>query len=724
MYISTTEAAKKFNISKRRVQFLCKQNAISGAIRVSGVWLIPDTATKPMDRRKKRNEEYPTPSDTPGELISLQEACDILSISTATAKNWLRLGKLVSSENETTFEKNYILSLSKRMNSGEDNRLRSRRNKKSLKGKFIYKDYIYNIENQSIIEEILSIKPNLTDRELRLVLANFAVQLFYQSRGKEIESNIILYDYIKKAQKNTVFYSLITNFIGILEPIHTLSSDLMNILNHCLTFVKNEDTLGFCYISLRDIHQRKLTGTYYTPKKTIHMLINHVMDYTDLHSATIFDPCCGTGNFLIELLERGVSIHHLYAQDIDTISILLTQINIAILCEDITLEILQNHFLCENTLTKTFPQKFDIVLGNPPWGFVFSQKEIDSLHSRYVTAQKRSLESYDLFVEKALQMLKQDGLLAFVLPEAVLTVASHLNVRKLLSEHCSFQFVSYLGNVFSGVQCPCIILGATFDNLKNTIGCKVSTNTDCFTIHTQRQLDATSLSFHVSDNENSCLETISSIDNAMFLSEDNAIFALGIVTGNNKEYIIHEPKENFEIILKGSDIQRYGMKKTKNYIQFKPDKFQQIASTEIYRAPEKLLYRFISEVPVFTYDNKQTLSLNSCNILIPQIEGLHTKYILAILNSSVATFFLSKKFRFLKLLRSHLEQLPIPMVDKSIQEQIIEKVDNLLHSKENIKQQYDALDEDIMNLYQLNAEQKATIQHALLEKNLFLNEHQ
>ena len=52
---------------------------------------------------------------------------------------------------------------------------------------------------ESVIEEILSIKPNLTERELRLVLANFAVQLFYQSRDKELESNIILYDYIKKS---------------------------------------------------------------------------------------------------------------------------------------------------------------------------------------------------------------------------------------------------------------------------------------------------------------------------------------------------------------------------------------------------------------------------------------------------------------------------------------------------------------------------------------------
>ena len=166
----------------------------------------------------------------------------------------------------------------------------------------------------------------------------------------------------------------------------------------------------------------------------------------------------------------------------------------------------------------------------------------------------------------------------------------------------------------------------------------------------------------------------------------------------------------------------YGIKKTKNYIQFKPDKFQQIASTEVYRAPEKLLYRFICEVPVFTYDDKQTLSLNSCNILIPKIKGLHIKYILAILNSTVATFFLSKKFRFLKLLRSHLQQLPIPFVDIATQEKIIQKVDHLLYTKENIKQQYEELDEEIMNLYQLNATQKQIIKKGVSEKNLFLIE--
>lgn len=59
------------------------------------------------------------------------------------------------------------------------------------------------------------------------------------------------------------------------------------------------------------------------------------------------------------------------------------------------------------------------------------------------------------------------------------------------------------------------------------------------------------------------------------------------------------------MVLKGSDIQRYKVCPSGNYIRFEPESFQQVAPIEIYRAKEKLLYRFISEVPVFTYDNKQ-----------------------------------------------------------------------------------------------------------------------
>ena len=66
------------------------------------------------------------------------------------------------------------------------------------------------------------------------------------------------------------------------------------------------------------------------------------------------------------------------------------------------------------------------------------------------TAVGKSVESYDLFVEKALTMLVNNGVLAFVLPEAILSVAAHDTARRIMIDSCSFKFISYLGNVFSG----------------------------------------------------------------------------------------------------------------------------------------------------------------------------------------------------------------------------------------------------------------------------------
>lgn len=52
-YISAPEAARKWGISERRVQKLCEENRISGVIRFSRMWLIPQNTEKPADRRVK-----------------------------------------------------------------------------------------------------------------------------------------------------------------------------------------------------------------------------------------------------------------------------------------------------------------------------------------------------------------------------------------------------------------------------------------------------------------------------------------------------------------------------------------------------------------------------------------------------------------------------------------------------------------------------------------------
>lgn len=726
MYISVSDAAEKFNISKRRVQFLCEQGRIEGASRMSGVWLIPTNAQKPTDARKKNTlpESQLSLFDDfyriEEEKISITQVCELLSISQATAKNWIRLGKLKIGSDGKTFDKKYIEALISEIKSGKDNRLKSRRNKKSVSGKVLYKDYIKNNHNREIVESILDACNQITEDELRVILANFAIQLYQQSVGIVV-SDYLLFEGKSDITDNDVFNGLIKDLLGNVDVSRITLTNIQAALNSKVQLVPLEDTLGFAYISLRDLSHRKQTGAYYTPEKTVNTLICNLKNCVNAQNKILCDPCCGTGNFLIGLVGNGVKIENLYGQDIDEISILITRINMFLLDNSITKEQLYSQFVCGDTLSNTFSRKFSVVLGNPPWGYAFNKEETAYLTANYITAKNKGMESYDLFIEKGLSMLEEGGYLAYVLPEAILSVNSHQQARKLIVKNTAFKFISYLGNAFSGVQCPAIILGVQKGFHGATKGCRIGLNNEEFIINENRSVDSTSFSFNMCDEEYDCLQAISLVRNAKYLA-NNAKFALGIVTGNNKEYITNEKVDGMEVVLKGSDIFRYAMKETDNYIQFAPEKFQQVAPTEMYRAEEKLLYRFIAEVPVFTYDNQQTLSLNSCNILIPRIEGMNIKYILAILNSSVAAYFINKKYNSVKLLRSHIESLPIPMVSAEKQNDIIKKVDHIMNSSENISGPYEDLDGDIMALYGLTVEQTDIIRTSLRGKASFLKD--
>ena len=57
-YMTATQAAKKWNISQRRLQILCSANRIKGTFKLGEAWAIPENAEKPEDNRKvkKQNE--------------------------------------------------------------------------------------------------------------------------------------------------------------------------------------------------------------------------------------------------------------------------------------------------------------------------------------------------------------------------------------------------------------------------------------------------------------------------------------------------------------------------------------------------------------------------------------------------------------------------------------------------------------------------------------------
>ena len=50
-YLTTSEMAEVWNITRRRVSVLCKEGRIKGAIMKGKTWLIPSNTVKPEDGR-------------------------------------------------------------------------------------------------------------------------------------------------------------------------------------------------------------------------------------------------------------------------------------------------------------------------------------------------------------------------------------------------------------------------------------------------------------------------------------------------------------------------------------------------------------------------------------------------------------------------------------------------------------------------------------------------
>lgn len=56
-YMTVQEAAKKWGITERQVQILCKESRIVGATRLSRIWIIPENARKPTGTKRKEEGE-------------------------------------------------------------------------------------------------------------------------------------------------------------------------------------------------------------------------------------------------------------------------------------------------------------------------------------------------------------------------------------------------------------------------------------------------------------------------------------------------------------------------------------------------------------------------------------------------------------------------------------------------------------------------------------------
>ena len=55
-YMTLKEASEKWGVTPRWINYYCSAGCIPGAVKMGTVWLIPKSAQKPKDGRRKENK--------------------------------------------------------------------------------------------------------------------------------------------------------------------------------------------------------------------------------------------------------------------------------------------------------------------------------------------------------------------------------------------------------------------------------------------------------------------------------------------------------------------------------------------------------------------------------------------------------------------------------------------------------------------------------------------
>lgn len=591
--------------------------------------------------------------------VRVSEAARRLEVSAGTIRNWLRTGLLTPLAGKpVAIAADAVERLRRELGRGDSTRLRSRANKRQARAAFAPSEYS---RDRSVSRRAAAVAAFARSRRLNVekVLCFAALRLLASRKEVELSPELLPLAWRRR------------NMAQIMEP--WLRRCGPPGAAHFRVFELAEpggegDFLGFLYQALSRIGLKSARGSYYTPDRLVAASLLPGVGKT----ASFLDPCCGTGNYLVHAARHlHLPPEAIWGIDLDPVAARIARINL--LLEFPEADFFPNILVC-NALGRLRLPEFDFIATNPPWGAFRGApprgKEFAGLAGR---------ERFSFFIARALSLLRAGGRLSVILPESILNIRTHADIRALIAERSRIERIEPLGRPFSGVFTASIRL----DLIRRGAG----------------ESPGGTVRLPEEEPDHALLEKIFSVPHRTL--KGNALWALGIVTGDNRRFLSDAPEPGAEPILRGSDIHPFQIGEPRRFLRLGIGKFQQAAPLSFYRTPGKLIYRFISDRPVFALDRQGVLTLNSANLLIPRLPGVTAEAIAALFNSSLIGYVFRRRFATHKVLRGDLEELPIPEAEPAE----FARLGELAVSAGNLPE----IDRIVFDLFHLSEEERARI---------------
>lgn len=487
--------------------------------------------------------------------------------------------------------------------------------------------------------------------------------------------------------------------------------DILTTINKQVGAINlHKDLLSALYERFCNYDNKIKLGQFLTHKEIVSFILNNIEIKKD---ARVLDPTCGAGAFLIGIIEKYKQDYpqadisklvkeNIYGIDLDGNMTEICRLNLLLkLGQKIDLKenILNKDSIYEGrfdgkgfSINRDFPhiskEKFDFIIGNPPFLTFRKGIDYDVRESDYFSIVAGSCNSASLMIRKSLNLLKEGGTLAFVLPKVLLRVRSYKKLRNYLLDNTKLEIIFDLGQIFKDVRGEQIILVLKKQKLSQR---QLSANyvrilhlkdkskdLSAYDEYSLAQSEFTKFGFYPTFCEKGIFELAEKFQQYTSVKDFDINIFRGVAIGANSPIVSKNNQQGYSKLLRGDSLTKYSIK----YWLYLKETLQDNKVKSL--QTEKLAFQNLFSLEAGmtgTLVDADVLTLDTVtNVLSDTID---LKYLLAIFNSRLASFFIGyvlflRSFFTMHLDSSYLQHLPLLVPSKAKQEEFIQIVDKLI----------------------------------------------
>ena len=453
----------------------------------------------------------------------------------------------------------------------------------------------------------------------------------------------------------------------------------MELSNYSVESQQYEKSLASSY--------KKDNGIFYTDVE----LSGRIIDFLNIPSnATIMDPCCGTGSFLVAAKHLGYS--SIYGADIDEKAIAIAKNKCGIGNVKV-IDTLANNG--EQVLKKwQLEEPVDFLIGNPPYAPIAKDIVIDTNDYLFLRNVKDSGSNlYIAALYRAFELTKPQGVISYIIPKNFLHVASYGVLRRMILNEKRIISIIDIGQYFKTVRGEQIIL-----NLEN----RPSQDNDIVICKYESDSFVEKLKVPQSFYKDEILLFDSEEDFAIYQTLEGTYKKFSdICTG-----YVGRGKSKSDTAITGKDIRKFSFKNKPV-----PKKGNKVFIQNIYSAEAGIIASFAGDleasetVTVFTDDDEKMC-----------------RYILGVLHSRLCNYYLLKFcFNSSKLTMhtdaKYLEKLPLVIDNNTFKKiiSIVKALETIEYMSNPWFEMVESLNDLIYDTYKIEEKERAHIEHQMKE---------